>query len=91
SYTPQSSEVIDFELSPNPATNFIQINLERIPASQKATLSILDLSGALLKNIPIVLSNNKIKVDISLLAPGMYIMRISNDTFIINKKFIKVL
>ncbi|MEO6453707.1 MAG: Ig-like domain-containing protein [Ginsengibacter sp.] len=90
SYKPQTSELLDFQLSPNPATNFIQINLELVPASQKANLSILNLSGGILKSIPVVLSNNKIMVDISSLPAGMYVMKLSNDKFIITKKFIKV-
>ncbi|MEO6454389.1 MAG: Ig-like domain-containing protein, partial [Ginsengibacter sp.] len=89
-YTPQPSDLLDFQLSPNPATNSIQINFESLQSYQKANLSIMDLSGSLLKTLPLVLSNNKIKVDISSLSPGTYIMRISNDKFIINKKFMKV-
>jgi hypothetical protein len=85
-----SSKLLDFKLSPNPATNTIQVNFEGLQTYKKANLSIISLSGSILKTLPLVLSNNKIKLDISSLMPGMYIMRISNDDNIITKKFVKL-
>ncbi|MEO6327976.1 MAG: Ig-like domain-containing protein [Ginsengibacter sp.] len=85
-----SINLFDFQLSPNPATKYIQLNFEKLQTYKKANLSIISLSGSILKTIPFVPSNNKIKLDISSLMPGMYIMRVSNENYMVTKKFIKL-
>ena len=63
---------------------------ERMNFLKKANLSIQNLSGNKLKSIPIILTGNKIEVDISSLGIGMYIMCLSGDNFVVNKKFAKI-
>ncbi len=84
-------KLLDFRLFPNPAINKIQVSFDDgIRRNQKANLAILNLSGNTLKSIPIILTGNKIEVDISSLNIGVYIMRISGDNFLVNKKFTKI-
>ncbi len=84
-------KLLDFRLFPNPAKNKIQVSFDDgIRRNQKANLSIQNLSGNILKSIPIILTGNNIEVDISSLNIGVYIMRISGDNFLVNKKFTKI-
>ncbi len=84
-------KLLDFGLYPNPAMNRIQVSFnDGIRRNQKANLSIANLSGSILKNIPVILTGAQIDVDISSLSVGTYIMRISGDKFVVNKKFTKL-
>lgn len=80
----------DFRLFPNPAINKIQINFKNVLSSQRANLSIVNLSGSILRNIPITLSGKIMEVDISSLSSGMYILKLTGDGFGNSKKFIKI-
>jgi hypothetical protein len=83
------SKLFAMQLFPNPATNKIQIQFTGISGNQKAHLSIQSLTGSKLKSIPLILSGEKIEIDISSLSAGMYILNLSADNFIIHKKFLK--
>jgi parallel beta-helix repeat protein len=78
------------KLFPNPAISKIQIGVEGFQmVSQKANLSIQNLSGIVVKSVPVVLSGKTLEADVTSLSPGMYILSIVNDNLVISKKFIK--
>jgi hypothetical protein len=77
------------QLYPNPAKNKIELQFEGLQATQKATLTIHTISGNILKVMPCVLTGEKINVDISSLAPGIYIATVTGDNFVFHKKFFK--
>ena len=86
----EESALTDFKLYPNPAVNTIKINFNGLPGNRKSILSILNISGNVLKNLPLVLSGPSVDIDITSLPTGSYIMRLTGDNFSINKKFIKI-
>ncbi|WP_018614604.1 Ig-like domain-containing protein [Segetibacter koreensis] len=84
------STALDAKVFPNPAVNKIQIKLEGLQVNyQKANLSVTNLAGIVVKNIPVVLSGVTLQMDVTSLSTGVYIAKITSDNFIISKKFIK--
>ncbi len=80
----------EFKLYPNPATDVLNVVYPyNFHPNEKATVSVVNASGSLVKRLPVVLSGS-IQVDISSLKPGVYILNLSNENFKIAKKFIKV-
>jgi len=78
-------------ISPNPATDYITIDLERCATLQKcgtSTLEIYDVMGILIQttNLTPALSEGEgARIDVSLLAPGVYFVKIGDRV----EKFVK--
>jgi parallel beta-helix repeat protein len=86
----EDHQMFSMNLFPNPAISKIKINIEGLPASsKKTTLLIQNLSGITFKSIPVIVSGKVIEADINSLIPGMYIVSIVSDNFIISRRFIK--
>lgn len=74
-------------ISPNPASNYININTNKIHENSTATISIIDINGVILLNKKINTSKNLI--DVSMLKPGFYSILINdNNKFIEAQKLI---
>jgi hypothetical protein len=71
-----------FLIYPNPATNYITLEY-----MEKASIEILNIEGQVIKREKI--NDNKINIDISNFANGVYIIRALTDKGITTKKFIK--
>jgi hypothetical protein len=71
-----SEQVADFSVFPNPASDFVQIQLENF--KQPMFLSITDLSG---KEIHSEMMNQSlIQMNTKGMKPGVYLIRLSNPT-----------
>jgi parallel beta-helix repeat protein len=79
-----------FSLFPNPAVNKLHVNFANALINQKANLSIVNMSGNIIKNIPVVLSGKLIELDISSLSSGIYTLNLINANTVLSKKFIKI-
>lgn len=75
----------NFSLSPNPATEKINIAFDK---NISTTASILDISGKVLKSYHINNSNQE-TIDISTIASGLYFIQIEKNGIREMKKFIK--
>ena len=81
---------IEFKLFPNPAKDFLEIQISS-QANQKMQYSIYDSFGrvVLKSNIDNVLGNQVQQVDISNLANGLYLFRLTNEGKNATNLFIK--
>lgn len=77
----------DFELQPNPATNFIKVEINNALRKQSEIieLAVLDVSGKLL----IHQTENLASIDVSNLEAGYYLMKVTADSYTATKKFLK--
>lgn len=72
------------EVYPNPANNYIQINLS---SKENFLLNIFSLAGQNVMNVEV---QNQEKIDISTLAPGSYIVIIKNSNYSSTFKWTKL-
>jgi len=75
------------EVTPNPATNFLQIQLSNNLLQQNGNveLAVLDVNGKLL----IQQSDNVSLIDVSNLEAGYYLLKATTDSYTTTKKFLK--
>lgn len=83
-------EKINFKLFPNPAVNSIKLTFDVFVINQKATLTIQNVSGSILKRFPVVISDKSLEIDVSSLTTGMFVITLAGDNFKLNKKFTKI-
>ena len=75
----------DFAFYPNPAKDFINIQLGKYSEAQ---VILYDTTGKLIKTV--VVDKIKNKINVSTLVKGVYLCKImTNDNTIVVKKFIK--
>jgi len=75
-----------FSISPNPARDFIQLNVNM---AKPATVSIYTIEGKLLLQRYLSPGNRPPGIDISTLAPGMYMLRLQTSESLTTSSFIK--
>ena len=82
SYTTSSVEenfvVADFEIIPNPAKQFFQIERRKHPQSSPEVLKIMNSVGNLL--IEMEIENSSQRIDISTLPPGIYFVKVTGSS-----------
>jgi hypothetical protein len=84
------SKTINLKVFPNPAVNKIQISVDGLKMdNQKGNLSITNLAGTVVRNMPVVFSGKTLEADVSSLSAGMYIVNIVTDNFKSTEKFLK--
>ena len=76
----------NFKIYPNPAQNILNIELQSIDNDQNH-IEIYDLSGKQVYSS--ITSDKNIQVDVSELTQGLYIIKVYNNNFVLNQKFIK--
>lgn len=80
----QLAEQKDYKLFPNPAKDLLHITWQ----GGEADLKVYDVNGRRM-NVPYQYTNGDIRVDVSALLPGMYMMQCNNDSYRISNLFIK--
>lgn len=73
-----------FEINPNPANEFININLKNIRENQKE-IFIYNMFGEIMKSVSIHSTQSQVKIKIDELMSGVYFVRIGNGIM----KFVK--
>ncbi|MCU7550615.1 right-handed parallel beta-helix repeat-containing protein [Chitinophagaceae bacterium LB-8] len=77
-------------LYPNPASSTIYVDLNGLANNQPAKLTIYNMAGSMVKSMPVTLSGNNIKVDISTLVPGTYLLSVAGEGINSTQKFQKI-
>lgn len=73
-------------LYPNPASDFLFVDIPKEFSLQHAVMQIVDASGKIvMEQIP--LSNN-FQLDVGQHKPGIYLLKLTNDKFLVTKRFI---
>lgn len=78
----------EINVYPNPVLNSAEIALPE-SGNEYSTVSILDMRGALVQQIDIKGNKEHLRLDLSQLNSGSYIMRIQGDKKVLKKIFIK--
>lgn len=83
------ADKISMQISPNPVSSQLRL-LVNAPAGNAAeAITIHSIAGVAIKTIPFSAVNGVVNVDVSPLAPGIYIIRLLSEGEAIQMKFIK--
>jgi len=77
----------NFELSPNPCTNTLNISFET--PTNLSSIQIMDITGRVLLTYDLPLTTNDYPIDVSSISSGMYFIRINSGSGTEVRKFIK--
>lgn len=93
-YKDQTTDVYDMVLEesdlavwPNPANDILHINYREFSKRENSNLQLLNMNGSVVINIDIK-SSSITDLDVSGLAPGIYVLRLTTREGIITKKII---
>ena len=64
---------------PNPVTD--KINIEMSDLTETSRISVMDLSGRFYQVTKLSQYNNHLELDLKSLPPGIYILRVYDDTY----------
>ena len=78
----------NFNISPNPASNIINVSFDNI-GNDQIIIEVYDLLGRLNQSIISNVVNGKTSLDISEFSKGIYIAKITSGTTVSVKRFIK--
>ena len=81
---------LSLALSPNPARDILNVSVNGLQQNKPTILSIISSSGVVIKTIQTSGSNQTIPLNVSLLASGVYTVKIVNGDKVINKQFVKL-
>lgn len=77
-------------IMPNPARDIIHIYASGFQQNKRTVITVLSASGVILKTLQPTSLANTMQVNVSSLAKGMYILRITNGNKIVHKQFVKL-
>ena len=84
----QEESKFNFRISPNPASNIINLSFDNI-VNEDITIEIYDLLGRMNRSVISNIKNGTINLDISDLSRGIYIAKVKSGVSISIKRFIK--
>lgn len=90
SSTTSIAEAAVLKLSPDPAHNTLNIYTKGLQHRKHTTITIISASGVIMKTVQPATLTPTIQVNVSPLAKGVYILRISNGNKIMHKQFVKI-
>ncbi len=76
-----------FDIYPNPAKNNLIIEFAKDKSIQNTLLSIYNIQGQLLKQLPV--NQSQTEIDIHSFAAGVYFIKVNNDKETLQGKFVK--
>lgn len=87
---PLDNSTLNLKLSPNPARNILNVVTGGLPQDAKRQVSVMSVSGVVIKTIQSNTSNQNIQLDVSTLGSGIYIIKIVSGDKILSKQFVKL-
>lgn len=87
----EPNNIFNMNVYPNPSNGLFRVEFF-MPNTQKSELSIYDLTGKKIKEIPVEpsIGLKTISLDISQLSSGTYLLKLKNNQSLVEKKLIKL-
>jgi uncharacterized delta-60 repeat protein len=84
------SNVVSLKLSPNPATDMVNIYTTGLQLSEQATITVISALGVVMKTMPVNGSAKVVRLDVLLLVSGVYTIKLMSGDKVLNKQFVKL-
>jgi len=85
-----SANPLSLSVNPNPANNILNISVDGFPANNRSTISLLSVSGVVIKTIRSSSLNKITQMNVSSLSAGVYYIKVMNGGKILYKQFVKI-
>ena len=84
------NNTLQLKAFPNPATNVINLSTTGLTKDKQATISVISASGVVMKTIQSNSSTKTVQLNLSLLAKGVYTIKLVSGDKVMYKKFVKL-
>jgi hypothetical protein len=78
------------KLNPNPVDHTLNISLDDVHANGQLSISVLSVSGDVIKTLQLKKVNNNISLNVSSLSPGVYFIKAISGNKFACKEFVKL-
>jgi len=85
-----SNRPLSLNINPNPVAKTLNISIDGLPTNSMSAISVLSVSGVVIKTIQPNALNKKIQLDISSLSAGVYYIKLINGDKVLYKQFVKL-
>ena len=85
-----SKELLSLNINPNPVSSTLNISIHGLQTNVRSTMSVLSVSGAVIKTITPATANKNVQLDISSLSSGVYFIKVINGDKVLYKQFVKL-
>jgi len=82
--------IMDIKLAPNPATNIVNIYVNGLQQNKPVTISVISVSGIVMKTMQINNSIQTVQLDVSSLVSGVYTVKLTSGDKTTYKQFVKL-
>jgi len=86
----EANNNVSLQISPNPATNILNVNTNGLIPNKKLTISIISASGIVMQTRSSTTSTNVVQLNISPLIKGVYILKVVSGDKVFLKQFVKM-
>ncbi len=83
-------ESLSLNVSPNPAAKTLNISINGLQTNNRSAISVLSVSGAVIKTIQPGALDKNVQLDVSSLTSGVYFIKVTNGDRIFYKQFVKL-
>jgi hypothetical protein len=84
------TEPVSVKVGPNPASNTISVSTNGLQKNKELRITVLSVSGIVLKKINTTTSNRVFQIDISKLVSGTYLIQVASENMIVTKQIVKL-
>lgn len=84
------NDALRLTLSPDPAADIVNVHLAGLQQNKQATISVISVSGIVLKTVHINASAQTIPINVSSLISGMYLLKVVCGNTVLHKQFVKL-
>lgn len=82
--------LLGLNVNPNPVAKTLNISIEGLQTNHKSGISVLSVSGVVIKTIQSNALNKNVHLDVSSLSAGVYFIKLINGDKILYKQFVKL-
>ena len=85
-----SNKLLSLNVNPNPVAKTLNVSVNGLQTNNRSTITVLSVSGALIKTIRPGALNKNVQLDVSSLNGGVYFIKVINGDKVMYKQFIKL-
>jgi uncharacterized delta-60 repeat protein len=89
-FVDSKTSLSDMRLYPNPTTNMVNVYTTGLAHDKQATISVISLSGIVMKTMQTNSSAKTVQLDVSSLAKGVYTIKMISGDKVMYKQFVKL-
>ena len=85
-----SNRPLSLNVNPNPVAKTLNVSIYGLQTNNRSTISVLSVSGVIIKTIQSNTLNKNVQLDVSSLSAGVYFIKVISGDKVVYKQFVKL-